>query len=281
MVSATRINKGIPMSQELTSIRRTLTRVSSDLKQNKLLPVANAVQAATRAMIRMSLLKNEQEELSRMIFDACDMLQNNNELRKIFPLAITYVPKEEAQLLETLNELIAILQAEASAQAKDGMQALLERQRSQLEKGQAQLDAEEHDAARATFKGLSDEFAEDGEVITEIGEKFLQAGLLEDAAHYLQGASNILPGSAHVLNRLGIALRRIGRFDAAEDKFQRALEIEKNDPNLYFNLGRLYLDTKRWADCVTCANEALQLEPSFTQATQMVAYCNKMLKAAD
>lgn len=266
------------MSQELTSIRRTLTRVSSDLKQNRLLPAANAVQAAARAMIRMSLLKNEQEELSRIIADACGLLQNNKELRKIFPLAITYVPKEEAQLVETLNELIVILQTEASAQAQDGLAALLERQRSQLEKGQQELDAGQHDATRITFKDLSQEFSEDGELITEIGEKFLQAGLFEDAAFYLQDASAILPRSAHILNSLGIALRRLKRFDVAEEKFQEALEFEKNDPNLYFNLGRLYLETKRWGDCMACAQEALNLEPSFTQATQMVSYCNRMLK---
>ena len=49
------------MTQELTGIRRALTRVSSELKQNRLLPAAKAVQAAARALIRLPLLKNEQD----------------------------------------------------------------------------------------------------------------------------------------------------------------------------------------------------------------------------
>ena len=57
-----------------------------------------------------------------------------------------------------------------------------------------------------------------------------------------------------------------------------ALSIEKNDPNLYFNLGRLYLDSKRWTECMACAQAALNIEPSFTQASQMIAYCARMLK---
>ena len=268
------------MTQELTSIRRALTRVSSDLKQNRLLPAANAVQAAARALIRLPLLKGEQEELTRLIGESCVLLQGNKELRKLFPLSITYIPKEEQQLVETLAELIAILQSEAASQAQDGMQALLDRQRNALDKGQQELDAGQHDAARATFKSLSEEFAEDGELITEIGEAFLQAGLFDDAAKYLGEASKILPGSAHVLNRLGIALRRLGRFEAAEEKFRAALQIEHNDPNLYFNLGRLYLDGKRWEDCMASAQAALDLEPSFTQASQMISYCTRMLKDA-
>lgn len=266
------------MTQELTGIRRALTRVSSELKQNRLLPAAKAVYAAARALTRLSLLKNEQEELTRMVGEGCALLQGNKELRKIFPLTISYVPKEEAQLVETLTELIAVLEGEAAQQMQEGLQALQERQRSTLEKGRKELDAGAHDTARETFRGLSEEFAEDGELITEIGEAFLQAGLFNDAAKYLSQASSILPESAHVLNRLGIALRKLGRFDAAEEKFRTALAIERNDPNLYFNLGRLYLDSKKWAECMACAKAALGIEPSFTQATQMIAYCERMLK---
>jgi tetratricopeptide (TPR) repeat protein len=81
-----------------------------------------------------------------------------------------------------------------------------------------------------------------------------------------------------VLNHLGIALRKMGRYDLAEEKFRAALALESKDPNLYFNLGRLYLDAKRWQGCLECAQAALGLDPSLSQASQMIAYCTRMLE---
>jgi tetratricopeptide (TPR) repeat protein len=266
------------MTQELTSIRRTLTMVPSDVKQNKLLPAANAIQAAARALIRLPLLKNEQDELVKQVSDACDLLQDNKELRKIFPLAITYVPKHEQALVDILGELISTLESEAASQAQDGMSALLERQKSTLEKGKTQLEAGEHDAARKTFAAVTKEFSKDDKLHVEVGEAFMQVGLFADAEQYLTKAEKIAPNSAHVLNRLGIALRRLGRFDAAEARFRKAISLEGHDPNLHFNLGRLYLDWEKWQECALCGQAALDIEPSFTQASQMLAYCARKLK---
>jgi tetratricopeptide (TPR) repeat protein len=265
------------MSQDLTGIRLALARVSSDLKQNRLLPAAKAVHAAVKALVHVSLMRHEQEELSRMLCDACLLLQNSRELRLVFPLLISYSSGKEADLIATLDELIPILEGEAADQAQSGMEALLARQQQTFAKGKSELEAGDHAGARATFSVLVGEFPEDAQLMANVGEAFLQKGLYADASHYLTGASVLLPGSAHVLNHLGIALRKMGRLDIAEEKFRAALALEDKDPNLHFNLGRLYLDAKKWQDCLECARSALTLDPSFSQASQMLSYCNRML----
>ncbi|MDR1359774.1 MAG: tetratricopeptide repeat protein [Deltaproteobacteria bacterium] len=265
------------MSQDLSSVRMALARVSSDLKQNRLLPAAKAVQGAVKALVHVPMLKHEQEELSRMLGEACVLLQNSRELRQVFPLAIAYTPKKEAALAATMDELIPILEGEAADQAQSGMEALLARQRQTFEKGKSELEAGDHAAARETFSVLTGEFSEDAALMTHVGEAFLQKGLYADATHYLSGASLLLPDSAHVLNHLGIALRKLGRLDVAEEKFRAALALEDKDPNLYFNLGRLYLDAQKWQSCLECAQAALALDPSLGQASKMSAYCRRML----
>ncbi|MDR2077230.1 MAG: tetratricopeptide repeat protein [Desulfovibrio sp.] len=266
------------MSQDLTSVRRALTRVSSDLKQNNLLSAAKAVHAAARTLVFVPLIKHEQEELSRMLGDACALLQNSRELRRIFPLAVVYVPRKEAELIATMEELIPLLEAEAAEQARSGAEALLARQRKTFAKGESELEAGDHATARETFGALVGEFSEDAALMANVGEAFLRNGLYEDASHYLTGASCLLPRSAHVLNHLGIALRKMGRFDLAEEKFRAALALEGKDPNLHFNLGRLYLDAKKWQSCLECAQAALALDPSLSQASQMIAYCLRRLR---
>jgi tetratricopeptide (TPR) repeat protein len=270
---------GDRMSQDLTSVRRALIRVSSDLKQNRLLPAAKAVHAAAKSLVHVSLMKHEQEELSRMVNDACALLQNCRELRRIFPLAVVYVPRKEADLIATLEELIPLLEGEAAQQAQDGMEALLARQQQTFAKGKSELEAGDLPTARETFGALANEFSEDADLMANMGEAFLQKGLYEDASLYLARASALLPQSAHVLNHLGIALRKMGRFDIAEQKFRAALALENKDPNLYFNLGRLYLDAQKWQACLECAQAALALEPSFSHASRMIAYCTRILNS--
>jgi tetratricopeptide (TPR) repeat protein len=262
------------MSQDLTSVRRALTQVPGDLKQNRLLSAAKATHAAAKALIHVPLMRHEQEELGRMLGDACALLQNSRELRQVFPLAVAHVPGKEAELIATLEELISLLEAETAKSAE----ILLARQHKTFARGKSELEAGNSAAARETFRTLTGEFSEDADLVANVGEAFLQKGLYEDALHYLTSASALLPRSAHVLNHLGIALRKMGRYDLAEEKFRAALALENKDPNLHFNLGRLYLDAEKWQSCLECAQAALALDPSLSQASQMIAYCTRMLE---
>ena len=248
--------------------------MSGDLKQNRLLSAAKAVQAAAKALIHTQLMRHEQEELGRMLGDACALLQNSRELRQAFPLAVVYLPGKEAELIATLEELISLLESEAA----EGAAVVLARQRKTFARGKSELEEGNHATARETFRALTGEFSEDAVLIADVGEAFLRKGLYKDALDYLSSASALLPRSAHVLNHLGIALRKMGRYDLAEEKFRAALALERKDPNLHFNLGRLYLDAKMWQSCLECAQAALALDPSLSQASQMIAYCARMLE---
>jgi Flp pilus assembly protein TadD len=252
-----------------------MASVPIDLKRGRLLPAAKAVLAAAKALSRIPMIKHEQEEFYHMLGEACALLQACRQVREIFPLAITYAPKEEASLVSTLEELVAILEAETQNGARD----ILDSRQSVFNQGKSELAEGNSTAARATFSALVREFPEDAPLMTQVGEAFMDGGLYEDASHYLGLAAALSPQSTHVLNRLGIALRKMGRFDLAEEKFRSALSLDPKDPNLYFNLGRLYLDVRQWQSCLECAEAALALDSSFTQAAQMVAYCSRMLKS--
>ena len=56
----------------------------------------------------------------------------------------------------------------------------------------------------------------------------------------LQEALAIDPQHAMALNRLGMVLRRQGRFDEAHDAYLRAIEADPEYALAYYNLGVLY-----------------------------------------
>lgn len=66
-----------------------------------------------------------------------------------------------------------------------------------------------------------------------------------------------------VFNRLGIALRRQGRWDDAVKEYDRALEINPEDENLLFNKAVAFAEGSRYVEAVKAVEKALAINPDF------------------
>ncbi len=262
---------------DIANILRDLSRVGGMIRQDKPIPAVQAARAAAQTMRRSQLLRAEHEEFSRLLGEACGHIGNNPKIRKLFPLALEYRPGEEGVLYESLSELLEILEEDASGQAAEVLRLMEERKREMLAKGNGELEAGNVPLARATFNALDAEFPGDAGLGVDIAESYLKHNLYEDAARHLEKAHNVANASAHVYNRLGIALRRIKRFDIAEENFKRALALEPSDPNLYFNLGRVYLDHGLWREAQAAGEKAFALDPAFVEADKLARYAAKKL----
>ncbi len=265
------------MSQDISAIRRALVRVPSDLKLGNFIAAARNLRGAASAMIRIPMMKAEQEEFARLIDEGASHMAYNKEISRLFPLAISYTQGFEQVLVDTLDELIAALEAKAGEEGREALRLLEEKKRASLQKGKDELDRGEHDEARSTFNALTKEFEGDGELASTVGDVFLQAGLFEDALRHFEHASGVMPESAAVYNRIGISFRKLGRHNKSRENFEKALTLEPGDPNLHFNLGRLYLDMQDWNACLDSAETALKLDPAFAEAAKLAAYCKKKL----
>jgi tetratricopeptide (TPR) repeat protein len=266
------------MSQEMATLRRALSRVSTDVKQGQHITAATSIREAARLFTRgVHMIKNEKEEFETLLYAGCELLRYNREIAKYFPLTIEYRPGQEAALVALMNQLIETLQESSTEETLKKQQ---ERKAAELEKGRKELADGEHDEARRTFNALTEEYSDDGQLAVEVGESFMQAGLYEDAAVHLTAASQLLQDSAYVFNRLGISLRKMKRYDKAEEYFLQALALEKEDPNLYFNLGRLYCDWLNWDKTLSFAEKALKLDENFAEAAKLAAYARRKLGEA-
>lgn len=262
------------MSQDLTNARRALSKVSTDLKKEQYISAATAVRDAARLFGRVPMMKSEQDEFISMLQAATDLLHYNPGINKLFPLAIKYVPGKEADLGDLMNQLIETLQESSTEEAIKRHKAY---QQEQLAKARGEMDRDNFDEARKTLKSLAELYSEDGDLAVEIGDHFMSAGLYEDAVEYLLIAAKLSTSSARVLNRLGIALRKLKRYEESEIYFARALEQDKEDPNLYFNIGRLYLEQGLWDKAALCGKRAVVLDPDFAEAGKLAAYAERKM----
>ncbi len=265
------------MSGELTKARKRLTGINASLKMGKYMTAAQALNDAIVIMLSAPLMKSEREEFVNMLSDAVYALNNNKELRKVYPLALSYTAGEEKKLLEDIFEMRKVLQEDVNEGAMRDLEAIESKKRENLERGQRHLDASEFEQAKQTFDKLTTDFAGDADLKADIADRYQKAGLNEEAVGYLNEAIKESPESLHLYNRIGIVLRKMKDFTSAEKYYMRALQITKADEFLYFNLGRLYFDWQRWDKVVDAAKLSLGICPDFAEAKKLLVYAQKKL----
>ncbi|WP_029458120.1 tetratricopeptide repeat protein [Solidesulfovibrio alcoholivorans] len=263
------------MSAELTKARAQINKVGTFLKQAKPLPAVSALYEAINAVLRTPLMKAEKEEFSKLITDAVLLLNGDRNLRKVYPLILNYAPGGERELVETLLNLLTELQATAVEEAKDIMADMEQRVANGLAEGKLLIEEKRFDEARHVLEKLAREFPNDGDLRAQIAELFISGELFEEAFKYLDEAIALSPDQIHHYNRIGIVLRKLHKYDIAEKYFMRAVEYAKSDPNLYFNLGRVYLDWQRWDKAERASRLALRLSPAFVEARKLLNFALK------
>ncbi len=264
------------MSKDLPKIRKGLAQASSYVKQGKAVAAVQAVQDALQAM-NASLLKAERTELTDLIQNALQYISSDSLVRSLFPLQLKYTPGEEALLNDNLKDLYASLSEHTLQEAEAAQRAREEAKRARFAKAVTEL-GENPTKAMASFKSLARDFPQDAQLMGDMGEALLNAGFYEEAVTYLSEALDMKPDMLPFYNVIGIALRKLERYTLAETYYLRASQYLRMDPNLYFNIGRLYVDWGKWEKAQTAARVALKLAPEFEQAQKLLVYAENKLK---
>lgn len=263
---------------ELNRARSQLSSTRTLLKQKKLLAAVIAVHDALSTFLKLqpSLFKSEREDFQQLLEKNIHLLHSDENLRQIYPLVLTYAEGQERTLLEQIKTILDELQGSAVEDAKQQLVEMEYARQTLMDNGLGQLNQGNSAGARKIFDQLIAENADDTGLKLDISDEFLKKGDENAAEHYLKQAAQDNPESVHIFNRMGMILRKLRRFEHAESVFLKALEKSK-DEYLYFNLGRVYIDFGRWQQAATAAQSALDINPDFKEARQMLGYVQKKM----
>ena len=100
----------------------------------------------------------------------------------------------------------------------------------------------------------------------EISESLISSGKAEYAEECLRTYLERDENHIATYNKLGIALRRQGRWQKAVEEYRKALAIYKNDEGLYFNMGKAFLEGKSYDRARDCFYKAIEIKPQFQEA---------------
>lgn len=265
------------MGNELIKARAQISQVATHLKQEKYLPAVQAMHDALSKVMGTPLMRQEREEFTRLVTDAVMKLDSHRGFRTVIPLKLTYEPGQERALLDLLGECLGELRKSQVNDAQALLGALEARKQAGVQSGQQLIDQERFVEAKTHFDDLVSEFHDDVALKSDVGERFLKANRYEEAFDFLSQALADSPQSVHLYNRVAMALRKLSKFDVAERYYNKALEVCKHDSNLYFNIGRLYIDWGKWEKVAYMAAKALECDPEFKEAKKMLLYAQKQM----
>lgn len=93
---------------------------------------------------------------------------------------------------------------------------------------------------------------------------------VEDAEAILNDILEISSDSVNVFNSLGVLYRKKGQYQKALKQYEKALRIHPKETFILYNIGRVYLDMKDPENAAIYFEKALQVEPDFTEARQVL-----------
>lgn len=261
------------MSNQLINARKKLNSVNTMLKKGKYMAAVQNIHDGLILFLKNPVLKDEREEFEDLIYKATHSLNNDKDLRKLYPLVISYKPGEERALLDAMRELLSELQKVLN----DEIQVAAGMKQQAVEKGQEHLDNQEWDEAKNTFDQLVKTYKDDTDLKADIADRYLNASRYDDAYQMLDDALNDDPNAIHLYNRIGMVLRKMNNFETAEKYYLKALSLSKDDEYLHYNVGRLYYDWKKWGKMAQAAQAAVNLNPDFGEAVKMLKFAQKKL----
>ncbi len=264
------------MSSSISLARSKLNTVKTLIRKGQIFSAVMCVYEAVEVFLKTKLLKHEKRDFHSRIKDALSYITSDKNFIQQYPLKFSYSPGKEKELYLELKKVIDAFQDSMAEEAQKELKALKQK-REKLEEGKEFVENEEYAKAESIFKELLKDFPDDSELRIEISDAYLKKGKTDLGLNYLKKALDIDAGT-YVLNRLGIVLRKIKKYDVAEKAFLKAIDKSPDDEVLYFNLGRVYIDSGQWSKAEKVAQKALEINPSFEEAKKMLNYIIKNKK---
>ncbi len=146
--------------------------------------------------------------------------------------------------------------------------------------GRVHLEREELDAAEVFFDqavkcSIREAHGYLSQVMSGIAESLIEVSPSLSEKYYSKlltvKAGNLSAEDLETYNRLGIAMRKQGKWEMAVANYKEALKVAPNEAGLYYNIGLAYTDGKEYAKCAQSFNKALKSDHEIHKKSPSVA----------
>ncbi|MBA3009398.1 MAG: tetratricopeptide repeat protein [Proteobacteria bacterium] len=126
-----------------------------------------------------------------------------------------------------------------------------------------------YEAMGRAYKALGD--AQKSEECLQVAaEIYMDTDKLGSAEELLNEILEAGSNSLNVFNTLGVLHRKKGDINQALRQYKKALKVHPDEPYIYYNIGRLYLDMKNTTQAKLYFQAALDKDHGFEEAKQVI-----------
>ncbi|MCP4717042.1 MAG: tetratricopeptide repeat protein [Deltaproteobacteria bacterium] len=116
------------------------------------------------------------------------------------------------------------------------------------------------------------------ELMQRAGEIYMQKSMSKEAESAFNEVLKLNPNTTNIYNSLGILHRRNGDFDKSFQAYEKALRVDSQDENIFFNFARACYDGKEFKRAKLYFKRAYELCPELEQAKIMSLKAEKQIK---
>ena len=211
-------------------------------------------------------------------------VEQHGDVIECQPLNTNYVPSGPKRKI-TMDELIAKFSPEPEFYMNSVFPKMQELQQN-VNNGDAHRENGETFAAEYEYSRALKLDTDNVRANFGIGLTYLERGDNAKAEDIFQRLVKLdaafEPEHKHLFNDFGISLRKNKMLNQSLEYYRRALELTKDDENLYMNMARVLLETKDIAGCVDNLLQGLHLAPRHEPSLKFLAWLiQKQLVPAD
>lgn len=220
------------------------------------------------------LIRQEKKEFQELLTKAVHLLSLDMTIKELCKEPLEYVQKKELELLSRLRALPEAIQVLRRQRVEQKTEALTQSRLDRLDKGKQLLQQKYFDGAIQHFKRLCDDFPGDQALFAEIGKILFDINHIESIT-FLEMAVAIDPGDHKSYAMMGVAFRKIRKFEQAEQAYRSALEAAPENVNYLFNLSRVYIDSGNWLKAQEALRRVLEIEPDLEPARKGLEFATR------
>jgi Flp pilus assembly protein TadD len=111
--------------------------------------------------------------------------------------------------------------------------------------------------------------AQDVDTKLQVSEILTENGYEKEADKIINRLLSFKYTGIENYNKIGISLRKQGKFKEAEQSYMAALNYHSDNAAIYFNMGVLHLYESKPERAAECFAKALKINPEFSKARAM------------
>jgi len=253
------------------NVREHIARSKFFLQRKDLLKSLKSLGLALELLGSGQIFGRERIEIDILMEEAVRLVMEQEALKAVFPAGLAHKKGKERELSATINRVANALELVLGKAKKEDRRKMLAELDELVLAGQAELDRKQPMEARKHFRRAVELCGDEPGLYADIGNRFLQAGLLAEALEYLQKNIEAAPGDQRAYPPLVQCYDSLGETEKGEEVMRAALRRFGPSETMNLRLAKGALERRNWAEALANAQEVLKQNPTNQEGLRLAA----------